>query len=240
MQRAKSIAQIALIVIACGLGLALTRAVWTSTPAAVADLEKTGQALDATTRAAGDLQTAADKVSAIADENRPKIAQMLDNANGATANLRQASHGLTIAIAEINRPCSEHAPCGMIADIDRTLATFRGAAGQVEIAARHENKRLDVVDGQEQQLADDTHEAIGKLDGAIDQINGTAKSIGDLAGNKDLAASLTQLNSIFKSGAGMAKEAEQAVHNFFHPKWPARVYGQVKSIGLTAARWFVQ
>jgi chromosome segregation ATPase len=58
---------------------------------------------------------------------------------------------------EINRPCSQQASCGTIADINRTLAPLRSAIGQIEVAARHENAQLSTLDAQERTLYTDLH-----------------------------------------------------------------------------------
>jgi hypothetical protein len=223
MIRTMQFARLALLLTTAALVCALTHLVWQATPVVVNDGVKLGQALDATTAAAGSVTAAAGKMQAIADANAAQINAAVKNANTITANLAIASRGLDLAIAEINRPCGAGESCGLIADLAKTLGTFRGTAGQLETAARHENQRIGTLDGQEQQLATDTHNALGGLADA-------AKSFTDLMSNKDLAASLKQTNAIITAGAGMAKEAQAAVHAFFHPTWPARVYGEVKSI----------
>jgi hypothetical protein len=48
-------------------------------------------------------------------------------------------------------------PCGTLADVNRTLATVRGTFGQVEVAARHEDRNLTDYDAQERQLYADIH-----------------------------------------------------------------------------------
>lgn len=70
---------------------------------------------------------------------------------------------------EVNRPCAgaslSPAPCGTLADVAKTLNTIRGTAGQVEIAARHENAQLDKLDAQETQLYADLHSTILNVQG---------------------------------------------------------------------------
>ncbi|SEG56216.1 hypothetical protein SAMN05421819_3553 [Bryocella elongata] len=80
--------------------------------------------------------TVEDKAAGLVDETRGNL--------GAT-------------FANINRPCGSKAPCGTLADLDRTLATFRGTAGEVEAALRHESAELDALNAQERTTADDAH-----------------------------------------------------------------------------------
>lgn len=61
------------------------------------------------------------------------------------------------ALATINRPCGNGAACGTLADVAKTLNTLRGTAGQIEIAARHENTQLATLDRDEAQLFADLH-----------------------------------------------------------------------------------
>jgi hypothetical protein len=62
---------------------------------------------------------------------------------------------------EINRPCAGNGAkveaCGTLADVAKTLGTIRGTAGQVEIAAVHENAQLGRLDAQEGQIYADIH-----------------------------------------------------------------------------------
>lgn len=71
------------------------------------------------------------------------------------------AHQMNATLEVVNRPCGKVAPCGTLADVNRTLATVRGTFGQVETAARHENAQLTTLDGQERALFADLHGAIG-------------------------------------------------------------------------------
>ena len=68
-------------------------------------------------------------------------------------------------LQEINRPCGGKAPCGTLADVAKTLNTIRGTAGQVEVAARHENAQLGKIDAQEAQLYADMHSTMLNVQG---------------------------------------------------------------------------
>jgi hypothetical protein len=65
--------------------------------------------------------------------------------------------GFDAVLVTVNRPCGKDASCGTLADVAKTLNTIRGTAGQVEIAAAHENRQLGKIDAQEAQLYADVH-----------------------------------------------------------------------------------
>lgn len=116
-----------------------------------------------------------------------------------------ASLGLfDAALVTINRPCGDGAACGTLADVAKTLNTMRGTAGQIEIAARHENAQLATLDRDEAQLFADIHAtaasaqqftasladtsraataALGSADGEIQAMQGATQTL-----NASLAA----------------------------------------------------
>ena len=57
----------------------------------------------------------------------------------------------------VSRPCGGSQACGTLADVAKTLNTIRGTAGQVELAAKHENAQLATLDRQEAQIYADVH-----------------------------------------------------------------------------------
>lgn len=78
-----------------------------------------------------------------------------------TTAINQVTTNLNTSLNEINRPCEvKYKTCGSIADFNRTLATARGAIGQIEIAAKHENKNLTTLDAQEHTLFLDAHNTL--------------------------------------------------------------------------------
>lgn len=79
--------------------------------------------------------------------------QTLGNVNN---TVRLMDNTLTI----VNQTCGDGHPCGTLADVAKTLNTIRGTAGQVEIAAAHENKNLTTLDQQEATLFSDVHGTI--------------------------------------------------------------------------------
>jgi len=85
----------------------------------------------------------------------------------------------------MNRPCRKDVSCGTLADIAKTLNTIRGTAGQIEVAARHENKQLATIDMQEAQLYQDLHSGMGAVDLDLKDVHA------ELQTAQQLTASLT-------------------------------------------------
>lgn len=87
------------------------------------------------------------------------VSQTEKDISQVTTPLAGVVSGLKQSVALVNNQCVP-GPCGTLADINKTLGTFRLTAGQLEIAANHEDKNLTNLDGQEDQLYADTHQAI--------------------------------------------------------------------------------
>jgi len=77
---------------------------------------------------------------------------------------------------DLDRPCGTSKPCGTLADVAKTLGTARGAIGQVEVAAAHENANLTTLYAQEQTLFKDLHTTAGKAQETLTALSGTAQA----------------------------------------------------------------
>jgi len=78
----------------------------------------------------------------------------------------------------LNQDCGSPAnyhPCGTLADVAKTLNTVRGAFGQIEVAANHENKNLAALDAQEVQLFADIHATLAAGRGTVADLGQTAQ-----------------------------------------------------------------
>jgi hypothetical protein len=67
-------------------------------------------------------------------------------------------------------------PCGTLADANQTLHTIRGAFGEVEVAAHHENAQLTKLDTQERDLFDDLHGVLGQSRETLASVSGFASA----------------------------------------------------------------
>lgn len=102
------------------------------------------------------------------------VTNVVNNLQPVISNLDVATFRLNGAMLNLQRPCNvtndlkstfytdlysrdSVMPCGMFADTAQTLSTVRGAFGQFEIAAAHENKNLTNLDKQEKTLFDNVN-----------------------------------------------------------------------------------
>ena len=171
-------------------------------------------------RASAAIQHSTDEVRGAADGAMALEAQAIATAQHAQAtvdaatvtlkSLGRASDSLNATIQTVNRPCGSEQPCGTLADVAKTLNTLRGTAGQVEIAAVHENRNLGTLDAQEAQLFQDAH--------------GTLKSANEAIANPAIAASIANLQSSTaniaegtKQGVAIITDAREEADKFVHP-----------------------
>jgi len=92
-------------------------------------------------------------------------------------NLNTSITKINNTLDAVNRPCEVPGqPCGSLADVNRTLATVRGTFGQIEVAARHENRNLTKLDSQEEQLFKDTHKILIAGAGSLNSVTTTLNS----------------------------------------------------------------
>lgn len=167
-------------------------------------------------------------------EVKPVLASISTEASSA----RAVTDSLNETLAAINRPCGGGKPCGALADLAKTMNTLRMTAGQVEIAANHEDKRIGILDAQEAQIARDTHVALTSLngtirgvqpvlDGATDEMRTLALAtdkLDALLADPNLAAIAGNLNQVSVNLAGVTdnankitKDAADEVHSLTHP-----------------------
>jgi hypothetical protein len=110
---------------------------------------------------------------------------------------------LGATLQAVNRPCSPVGPpCGTLADLNRTLATARGTLGEVELAARHEDRNLGAIDGQERALFADLHGTLQAAQGAITEARGTLAAA---------SSALVQAGPLLTAGTATLEASTQAV-----------------------------
>jgi hypothetical protein len=107
--------------------------------------------------------------------------------NAFDSNLAKWGDGGAQTFAGLSAPCTpvkgavytvDHpVPCGTLADMNRTLATVRGTFGQIEVAAKHENKNLTTLDDQELALFTDLHLTAQAAVRTADSLSGTATAL---------------------------------------------------------------
>lgn len=162
--------------------------------------------------------------------------QTVDGATHLTSTL---SAGARTTFANVNRPCpgpkDKAVACGTLADVNRTLATYRGTAGVMEKALIHENANLDRLDAQEQQ-------AFNHLDATVSSMNTAVGNLNTLATDPDLHRIIHASASSIEHADGILADGQYEIHTLVHPKPPATKLGKIKAgiegTGDVARHWF--
>jgi hypothetical protein len=76
---------------------------------------------------------------------------------------------LNVTLAKLN------GPTGTIAEVDKLLLALKSTTVHVDIAARHEDQQLTVLDVQERQLFADAHGTLGEVQKTAAALTGTAQ-----------------------------------------------------------------
>ncbi len=171
-----------------------------------------------------------------------KAALTLDGIDATVANLNAT-------LMTINRPCGGGKPCGTLADVAKTLGTLRGTAGQIEIAANHEDRRIGILDAQEDALFADTHRTLGSANAALvrfstamDTADATIAGLRPIEGHAattlasiqellpDLAKTTANVTAMTESGKSILADGAYETHKLTHPK---------KKTGFWVGFWFV-
>jgi hypothetical protein len=160
-------------------------------------------------------------------------------------------------LLSINRPCGTGQPCGTLADVAKTLGTIRGTAGQLEIAAHHEDARLDALDAQETALYGDTHKLLARGSTALEtanatiaglqpveaqlnleakQLNVATANLNVLLTNPDIPAAIGSTNSALGHINATVADTQQAVHAWLHPTWPRKLWNGIQEFSVDIGR----
>jgi hypothetical protein len=139
------------------------------------------------------------------------VAATTNSINGTVGKLGTAVDGMTNTLEAINRPCGVMGkPCGVLADVNQSLHTVRGTFGYIEIAAQHEDRNLDKLDKQEDQLFADTHASLTQFTSMMgsgkDTLDSGRQAIDNINGflaDKTLRETAENVQSMTKSGASI-------------------------------------
>jgi hypothetical protein len=110
------------------------------------------------------------------DRQVAAVGPVVQRANPVLDNLASDEAKAGQSIDRVNAPCpakdaDKLHPCGTLADVAKTLNTFRLTTGQIEIAANHEDKNLSHLDQQEDQLFEDFHGTATRANTSLDLFN---------------------------------------------------------------------
>lgn len=150
MQRYRDIAIIVLCIMLAGCAWSVTQSVNRLSLAGA-------EAVDAAKGDEGALSVQlADQIDRLGSQSSDALAKVSHVADSTSSFLRVTSKSL-------NAPC-EPAPCGTLADINRTLATTRGTLGTVELAGRDFDRHSSQFYAQEAAGAADFQQTVGDID----------------------------------------------------------------------------
>jgi hypothetical protein len=141
-----------------------------------------------------------------------KAGPVLENLNLDTAKLGNSIDLVTGRVTALCPPkaSDELHPCGTIADVGKTLNTVRGAVGQIEIAAIHENRNLTTLDTQETTLFNDFHGTATRANTSLDTFN-------LLLANPNLALTMKNAGEMTTTANAVEKKLAQCT---LHPTLP--------------------
>lgn len=166
------------------------------------ELPQTSPVLQSLNVAAGHLDTAITKTSSSVDSLTTQ----------ATGTVSRVNRTLDL----VNKNC-DTAPCGTLADLNRTLATFRGTAGTVEIAGRHWDKNLSTLDKQEATLFDDTHAALVNIVPVENELDKSAFDLDATITSPDVTKTIHNFGVISNNFGDMTTDANTKFHAFLYP-----------------------
>ncbi|MDE2107205.1 MAG: hypothetical protein KGL39_58955 [Patescibacteria group bacterium] len=207
------------------------------------------------------------QVGSLAKDARPVVTAavpLVENANKTISSLTGVLDQLQSAVAYLGRSCGEKdpqkglLPCGTLADVAKTLNTIRGAFGQIEVAAIHENRNLTNLDAQEKQLFSDVHSSldqfialevqlnstVGNIQGLEDKLglvlDSTHKTITDvdtIVTDQELIDLIQHANNISDHLDGLTGDIQTKTHELIYPEpchgkvcWVKRSYKIVRGV----------
>lgn len=152
----------------------------------------------------------------------------------------------------INRSCGDGHPCGTLADVAKTLNTIRGTAGQIEIAAHHEDARIGILDAQETTLFNHTDTAIQNFDVDLQgirpieaslnddalQLKITTQSLNTLISDPSIPPMLASFRQSADNVSQTTGDVKIVVHKWLHPTWVQRLLSGVQTIGIDLGKVF--
>lgn len=162
------------------------------------------------------LDSTLSQTDAVVAETGTAVVGIQSSVKNVSSDLHAVSSGINQTFYLINKSCSS-APCGTLADVNRTLATFRGTAGTLEIAGRHEDQNLSHLDAQETQLFQDTHTALVGFVPLENEFDKAAYDLDDLVTSKDVSGTIHNFDVISGNFGSMTTDANTRFRAFLFP-----------------------
>ena len=169
--------------------------------------------LDSVAQHAGSTLT---KVDSVVENAGKSVDQVSKSLSVAQSDIGSVTNSLNKTFYLVSKPCVP-APCGTIADINRSLATFRGLAGTIEIAGNHWDKNLTTLDTQEASLFNDSHDVLTNLSTETNTLNKTTTDLDAYFTSPDLLESTKNLNTITYNLGQTTGDFQNKFHTFLFP-----------------------
>lgn len=138
------------------------------------------------------------------------------------------------SVDHVNAPCAP-GPCGTLADVAKTLNTFRMTSGQLEIAANHEDQNLGTLDAQENQLFDDLHGTAMRLNSNLDTTQLTFAHVDGLITSPILTKMANDWADTSHQVDGIAVDAHKEADALVAPKPWWQKLGNAGTTGVNVA-----
>lgn len=161
----------------------------------------------------------------------------MSNANATLGILNTMIGTANATLETVSRPCPtahQFVPCGTLADIAKTLDPIRGAAGQIEIAAYHEDRQLGTLDQQERDLFSDVNQTLINTNKTVQDSDDLVKSPAITASLIDIEQTMQHVSIATDAAAKTAQDVQGAVHRYTNPPpkpWYTKIWNPVKFSG---------
>ena len=156
------------------------------------------------------------KVDSVVDKSGKSIDQINKSVASFQLDVASVSDSINESLYLVNKPCVP-APCGVIANVNKTLGTFRGTAGTLEIAGNHWDKNLTTLDTQEATLFNDSHDVLTNLSAEIDEAHKTTLTLDQYINTPDFTAIPKNLNTITYNLGQTTTDFQTKFHTFLYP-----------------------
>lgn len=151
---------------------------------------------------------------------KAQISTLSTKVNKLVDTTTATSRKIGVTLDKVNAGCAP-GPCGTLANVDKTLNTFRLTAGQAEIAFNHEDKNLTSLDAQELTLFNDLDSAIVGAKPVEDGLTRLSLDFDAIALNPDIPEIVRNFAAALASLGHMLSTADavetKATHDYLHP-----------------------
>jgi hypothetical protein len=155
-------------------------------------------------------------IDQVVSQTGSTVSQLGTTVSGIQSSISSVATELNQTLSLVNHPCVP-GPCGTVADIGKTLNTFRGTAGEIEIAAHHEDNNLSTLDSQETKVFQDTDSALLQFSSVETGLTKTNADLDALITDPNIAATTKNLGTITYNLGQTTGDFQNKFHTFLYP-----------------------